>query len=88
MGIDVVEVKPAYDSSEITAYLANEVALEALSAFSKRRAGTPYSASRNRLSLRLPCRPPVPNYSPRDEMNCFEISPTIRHRSLHFGKTN
>ncbi|MEI6251095.1 MAG: arginase family protein, partial [Actinomycetes bacterium] len=52
VGIDVVEVCPAYDSSEITAYLANRVVLEALSAIAKRRAGTPYSASKNLLEGR------------------------------------
>ena len=52
VGIDVVEVCPAYDSSEITAYLANRVVLEALSAIAKRRAGTEYSASKNLLEGR------------------------------------
>lgn len=52
VGIDVVEVCPAYDSSEITAYLANRVVLEALSAIAKRRTGTPYSAGRNLLEGR------------------------------------
>jgi len=52
VGIDIVEVAPAYDSSEITAFLANRVVLEALSAIAKRRAGTPYSASKNLLEGR------------------------------------
>ena len=52
VGIDVVEVCPAYDSSEITAFLANRVVLEALSAIAKRRAGTPYSAGKNLLEGR------------------------------------
>ena len=52
VGIDVVEVAPAYDSSEITAFLANRVVLEALSAIAKRRNGTPYSASKNLLEGR------------------------------------
>ena len=52
VGIDVVEVAPAYDSSEITAYLANRVVLEALSAIAKRRNGTSYFASRNLLEGR------------------------------------
>ena len=52
VGIDVVEVCPAYDSSEITAFLANRVVLEALSAIAKRRAGTPYSAAKNLLDGR------------------------------------
>ncbi len=52
VGIDVVEVCPAYDSSEITAFLANRVVLEALSAIAKRRNGTSYSASKNLLEGR------------------------------------
>src|SRR5258708_29166377 len=36
-GIDVVEVAPPYDHAEITAYLANRVVLEALSAIAWRR---------------------------------------------------
>ena len=52
VGIDVVEVCPAYDSSEITAFLANRVVLEALSAIAKRRAGTPYSELKNLLKDR------------------------------------
>ncbi len=38
-GIDVVEVSPPYDQSEITAYLANRVCLEALSALAARKVG-------------------------------------------------
>lgn len=41
VGIDVVEVSPPYDQSEITAFLANRVVLEALSGICKRRAGGP-----------------------------------------------
>jgi len=52
VGIDVVEVAPAYDPTEITAFLANRVVLEALSAIAKRRAGEPYVASRNLLEGR------------------------------------
>lgn len=52
VGIDVVEVAPAYDSSEITAYLANRVVLEALSAIAKRRTGNAYSAGKNLLEGR------------------------------------
>lgn len=52
VGIDVVEVCPAYDSSEITAYLANRVVLEALSAIAKRRTGSAYSAGKNLLEGR------------------------------------
>lgn len=39
VGIDIVEVSPPYDHAEITAYLANRVALEALSAIAARKAG-------------------------------------------------
>ena len=38
-GIDVVEVSPPYDHAEITAYLANRVCLEALSAIAARKRG-------------------------------------------------
>jgi agmatinase len=38
VGVDVVEVAPAYDSAEVTALLANRVVLEALSAIARRRA--------------------------------------------------
>ncbi|MFC7489823.1 MULTISPECIES: agmatinase [unclassified Knoellia] len=37
VGIDVVEVSPPYDSSDITAALANRVVLEALSAIARKR---------------------------------------------------
>jgi agmatinase len=49
VGIDVVEVAPAFDSADITAMLANRVVLEALSAIAKRRNGTPYSPTQNLL---------------------------------------
>ncbi|HSE09165.1 MAG TPA: agmatinase [Nocardioidaceae bacterium] len=39
VGIDIVEVSPPYDHAEITAYLANRVALEALSGIAARRKG-------------------------------------------------
>jgi agmatinase len=39
VGMDIVEVSPPYDHAEITAYLANRVALEALSAMAARRNG-------------------------------------------------
>jgi agmatinase len=38
-GIDVVEVSPPYDHAEITAYLANRVCLEALSALAVTKVG-------------------------------------------------
>ncbi|CAB4337735.1 unannotated protein [freshwater metagenome] len=49
VGIDIVEVAPAYDSSDITAILANRVVLEALSAIAKRKKGESYSPTRNVL---------------------------------------
>ncbi|MSW60038.1 MAG: agmatinase, partial [Actinobacteria bacterium] len=49
VGIDVVEVAPAFDSADITAILANRVVLEALSAIAKRRSGKPYSPTQNLL---------------------------------------
>ncbi len=42
VGVDVVEVSPPYDHAEITAYLANRVVLEALSAMARRRRGDPW----------------------------------------------
>jgi agmatinase len=37
VGLDVVEVSPPYDHADVTAYLANRVVLEALSAMARRR---------------------------------------------------
>jgi arginase family enzyme len=37
-GIDIVEVAPPYDHAEVTAYLANRVALEVMSGLAWRRA--------------------------------------------------
>ncbi len=39
VGMDIVEVSPPYDHAEITAFLANRVVLEALSAMAARRHG-------------------------------------------------
>src|SRR5689334_23379040 len=39
VGIDVVEVSPPYDSSDVTAFLANRVVLEMLSGVAHRRGG-------------------------------------------------
>ena len=39
VGMDIVEVSPPYDQAEITAFLANRVALEALSAMAARKVG-------------------------------------------------
>ena len=49
VGIDIVEVAPAFDTADITAILANRVVLEALSAIAKRRSGTPYNPTQNLL---------------------------------------
>ena len=49
VGIDIVEVAPAFDTADITAILANRVVLEALSAIAKRRSGTPYNPNQNLL---------------------------------------
>ena len=49
VGIDIVEVAPAFDSADITAILANRVVLEALSAIAKRRNGSAYSPTQNLL---------------------------------------
>jgi agmatinase len=49
VGIDVVEVAPAFDSADITAILANRVVLEALSAIAKRRNGSSYLPTQNLL---------------------------------------
>ena len=49
VGMDIVEVAPAFDSADITAILANRVVLEALSAIAKRRTGSSYSPIQNLL---------------------------------------
>jgi len=49
VGIDIVEVAPAFDTADITAILANRVVLEALSAIAKQRSGTPYNPIQNLL---------------------------------------
>jgi agmatinase len=50
VGVDVVEVSPPYDHAEITAFLANRVVLEALSAIARRRRGDPWDPRRPLLS--------------------------------------
>ena len=48
VGIDVVEVAPAYDTADVTALLANRVVLEALSALARARldrGGDPFDAA-------------------------------------------
>jgi agmatinase len=49
VGIDVVEVAPAFDSADVTAMLANRVVLEALSGIAFRRTGGSYNPARNVL---------------------------------------
>ena len=49
VGMDIVEVAPAYDSSDITALLANRIVLEALSAITLRKKGGIYQPIRNLL---------------------------------------
>lgn len=49
VGMDIVEVAPAYDSADITAILANRVVLEALSAITLRKKGGSYAPTRNLL---------------------------------------
>jgi agmatinase len=49
VGIDVVEVAPPFDNSEITAMLANRVVLEALSAIAFKRTGQTYDRNKNLL---------------------------------------
>ena len=49
VGLDIVEVAPAFDSADITAILANRVVLEALSAIALKKAGGAYSPTRNLL---------------------------------------
>jgi len=51
-----VEVAPAYDQAEVTAFLANRVVLEAISAIARRRqdieSGSTYSPTQNLLADR------------------------------------
>ena len=49
VGMDIVEVSPPFDSSDITAMLANRVVLEALSAIALKKRGGTYSPMRNLL---------------------------------------
>jgi hypothetical protein len=52
VGLDVVEVAPAYDNPEVTAALGNRVVLEALSAIAAKRGGEPIDPSRPLLEGR------------------------------------
>ena len=49
VGLDVVEVSPAYDHAEITSLLANRIVLEALSSIALRKKGEKYQPTRNLL---------------------------------------
>ncbi|HKW58743.1 MAG TPA: agmatinase [Candidatus Dormibacteraeota bacterium] len=58
VGVDVVEVAPAYDSAEITSFLANRVVLEVLSGIAYRRAGGTWeSIPKTLLEGRAPLSP-------------------------------
>lgn len=52
VGMDVVEVAPAYDHADITALLANRVILEALSALAKRETGDAFDPTKPLLEDR------------------------------------
>jgi len=49
VGVDIVEVSPAYDHAEITSLLANRLVLEALSSIALRKKGEKYQPTRNLL---------------------------------------
>jgi agmatinase len=49
VGLDIVEVAPAYDNAEVTAILANRIVLEALSGIALRKSGKSYQPTRNLL---------------------------------------
>jgi arginase family enzyme len=49
VGVDVVEVSPAYDHADITSLLANRIVLEALSSIALRKKGGKYQPTRNLL---------------------------------------
>jgi len=49
IGLDIVEVAPAFDHADITAILANRVVLEALSALAYKKNGFEYDAGKNIL---------------------------------------
>lgn len=52
IGMDIVEVSPPYDHADITALLANRVALEALSALARKRSNEPFEPGRPLLADR------------------------------------
>lgn len=49
VGVDIVEVAPAYDHADITSLLANRIVLEALSSIALRKKGEKYQPIRNLL---------------------------------------
>ena len=49
VGVDIVEVSPAYDHADITSLLANRIVLEALSSIALRKKGGKYQPTRNLL---------------------------------------
>ena len=49
VGVDLVEVSPAYDHAEITSLLANRIVLEVLSSIALRKSGGKYQPTRNLL---------------------------------------
>jgi agmatinase len=60
VGVDVVEVAPAYDSADITSFLANRVVLEMLSGIAFRRAGGTWATiPRTLLEGRSPAAEPL-----------------------------
>ena len=58
VGMDVVEVSPPYDNSEITAYLGNRVVLEALSGIAWRRRRSRAVEGGEKAGSPLPPQPP------------------------------
>ena len=73
VGVDVVEVAPPYDHAEMTAYLANRVVLEALSAIAR-------DAARRRRALG-----PTPAIARRPVTICSEVE-NSGIRARHHGK--
>lgn len=49
VGVDIVEVSPAYDHADITSLLANRIVLEVLSSIALRKKGGKYQPTRNLL---------------------------------------
>ena len=49
VGVDIVEVSPAYDHADITSLLANRIVLEVISSIALRKRGGTYQPTRNLL---------------------------------------